>query len=248
MGFYFTPHFSPRPFPNTPKLPPKTHATPTEMKRLLLILALLPLAACGPEEYTWNQRMTLVVETPDGIVSGSSVVEVNATYCPDGCGLARDQIGSFSYRGEAVAVEVLPGQWLFALIGTPGELIYHARPDLYGDIRRTDRGAWARLIPNETEPVELTDALRPRLVTFDDMNDPWTAQQVDPDELAAIFGDGVRLVQVTLEVTQDLPDIGRIQTILPSLGDFPENRLVDQIDAYNPSFAQSLRTGSFVRR
>ena len=41
--------------------------------------------------------------------------------------------------GEAVAVEVLPGRWLFALIGAPGELIYHARPDLFGDIRRSDR-------------------------------------------------------------------------------------------------------------
>ncbi|MEJ6388506.1 hypothetical protein [Gymnodinialimonas ulvae] len=87
------------------------------MKRLLLILALLPLAACGPREYTWNQRMTLVVETPDGIVESSSVIEVNATYCPDGCGLAGDIEVGYGYRGEVVAVEVLPGRWLFTLFG-----------------------------------------------------------------------------------------------------------------------------------
>lgn len=163
--------------------------------------------------------MTLVVETPSGIVEGSSVVEVNATYCPDGCGLAGDVIGSFNYRGEAVAVEVLPGRWLFALIDTPGELIYHARPDLFGDIRRSDRGAWARLIPDETEPMELIGNLRPRLVTFVDISDPVTVAAVDPDDLAATFGDSVRLIAVTLEVSDETSDGNQIHSALPWLCD-----------------------------
>ncbi|MBY4892277.1 hypothetical protein KUL25_05810 [Rhodobacteraceae bacterium N5(2021)] len=180
----------------------------------LTIFTIASLFGCGPERYSWNQRMTVMVETPDGIVTGSSVIEVNATYCPDGCGLARDSIGSFNYRGEAVAVEVLPGQWLFALIGAPGELIYHARPDLFGGIRRSDRGQWARLIPNVTGAVELTGGLRPRLVTFADIAVPASVEAVDADKLAATFGEDVRLVEVTLDVTREDATLGRVPSVL----------------------------------
>lgn len=213
----------------------------------LLPAFLMLLTACGPEEYTWNQRMTLTVETPDGIVTGSSVIEVNATYCPDGCGLARDSIGSFNYRGEAVAVEVLPGRWLFALIGNPGEFFYRARPDLFGDIRRSDRGEWARLIPDVTEAVELLPDHVPTLVAFGDINDPRTAVEVDPDDLSAIFGDGAILLNSTIEITQDLPTIGRLRNILVSLGEFPEQSLVIDRDPMDSSFPATLLTGYFIR-
>lgn len=186
----------------------------------LTLLTIASLFGCGPERYSWNQRMTVTVETPDGIVNGSSVVEVNATYCPDGCVLAGDSIGSYNYRGEAVAVEVLPDRWLFALIGEPGELIYHARPDLFGGIRRSDRGQWARLIPDVTGAVELTRGLRPRFVTFADITVPASVEAVDADNLAATFGEGVRIVEVTLEVVRDESTTEFIAQVLPWLPAF----------------------------
>jgi hypothetical protein len=218
------------------------------MKRLLLILALLPLAACGPQEYTWNQRMTVTVETPDGIVEGSSVIEVNATYCPGGCGLAGDIEVSYGHRGEVVAVEILPGQWLFTLFGREAERMYRASPDQFGGIPLHDRGAWLAATPRQAQTIELTGARLPRLVMFGDVNDPRSAVEVDPNDLAATFGEGVRLIEVTLEITQAPPAVGSIRSILPSLGEFPENRLVDQVDPFNPSFPQSLETGFFIRR
>lgn len=184
------------------------------MKRLLLILALLPLAACGPEEYTWNQRMTLVVETPDGIVEDSSVVEVTARYCPDGCGLAGDIEVNYSYRGEAVALEVLPGQWLFALLSNPAELMYRASPDQFGGIPRHERGQWLAATPDQMEAVELTEGLRPRLVTFGDIAVPGSVQAVDADNLAATFGEGVQLLNVNLAVVEDPATLNIVSALL----------------------------------
>ncbi|OAN75499.1 hypothetical protein A8B78_15905 [Jannaschia sp. EhC01] len=185
------------------------------MIRIVLLTALVLLtSACNRNTYTWNQRMTVTVETLDGIISGSSVVEVTARYYNPGCGLAGDIEVNYSYRSEAVAVEVLPGQWLFALIGNLAGLMYTASPDQFGAIPRHDRGRWLAATPRQTEAVELADALRPRLVTFADITVPASVEAVDADNLAATFGEDVRLVEVTLEVTRDEASMSNIDTIL----------------------------------
>ncbi|ABD55344.1 hypothetical protein [Jannaschia sp. CCS1] len=147
-------------------------------------------SACNRETYTWNQRMTVTLE---GIVSGFSVVEVTALYCNPGCGLARDIEVNYSYRGEAVAVEVVPGQWLFTLIDHQAEPMYRASPDPFGGIPSGDRGRWLAATPRQIEAVELTGGFRPRLVTFADIAVPARVEAVDADTLAAVFGEGVRL-------------------------------------------------------
>ncbi|WP_066268991.1 hypothetical protein [Blastomonas sp. CCH3-A3] len=44
---------------------------------------------------------------------------------------------------------------------------------------------------------------RPMLVRFRDINDPTTVERVDPDALAASFGEGVKLRRVTVQLTDD---------------------------------------------
>lgn len=166
--------------------------------------------------------MTLVVETPSGIVSGSSVIEVNATYCPVGCGPARDIEVSYGYRGEVVAIKVPPGQWLFTLLGREAERMNRASRDQFGGIPLHDRGAWLAATPRQTQTIEVIGARRLRSVTFGDVNDPRSAVEVDPNDLPAAFGEGARLVEVTLEITQTPPTVGSIRSILLSLGDLPE--------------------------
>ncbi|MEM7721612.1 MAG: hypothetical protein AAF376_04505 [Pseudomonadota bacterium] len=162
--------------------------------------------------------MTVTVETPDGIVSASSVIEVEALYFEGGELVSGREVG-YTYRGEAVALEVLPGQWLFALIDAPAALMYHASPDQFGGIPRHDRGTWLSQIRRQRTPVELTGGFRPRLVTFADLNDPVTVEAVDPDDLAATFGDGVRLREVTLEVVRQGVGGDEILGLLPWLPD-----------------------------
>ena len=50
---------------------------------IAITLSVLTLSACE-RETSWNQRLTIVVETPTGDVSGSSVTEVRVvdTYGP----------------------------------------------------------------------------------------------------------------------------------------------------------------------
>lgn len=172
------------------------------MIRALLTVSLMGMldACLSPhEDYVWNQKTTVMVDTPDGTISGSAVVQVVATFFEEGEFVSGVEV-RYGYRGEAAAVEVLPGQWLFALIGNPAEAIYHASPDALGGIDRGDRGAWLAAIPDHEGAVTLTGRTLPRLVTFADIDDPATVTLVDPENLAASFGPGVRLVSVTLEV------------------------------------------------
>jgi hypothetical protein len=186
------------------------------MKRLLMIpvlLATLALSACKPHE-TWRQKLTLVVDTPAGEVSGSAVVEVE--------GNMRQLPGSaneinYTIRGEATVVEVLPGRYLFALLGGSEGRFYAAAKDRFPGMKREE---WLPLIPGQTEPVSLLPDHVPLLVTFDDIAKPETVREVDPDDLAATFGEGVRLEAVTLEITEEPVTEERVEAVLGWLCDY----------------------------
>lgn len=95
-----------------------------------------------------------------------------------------------SVRGEATVVEVLPGRYLLALLGGSYGRCYAAAKDRFPGMKRAE---WLRQIPRQTEPVSLLPDQVPLLVTFDAITRPETVREVDPHDLAASFGDGVRL-------------------------------------------------------
>lgn len=70
------------------------------MRLVLLTTFLLGmLSGCWPERHTRNQRMTVTVETPEGVVSASSVIEVRAEYYEGGERLTGTKV-RYSYTGR----------------------------------------------------------------------------------------------------------------------------------------------------
>lgn len=174
---------------------------------LILVLCLAALAGCRTE-HQWRQKTTLTVETPSGPRSGSSVVEVTALFGK--LPLTGDEV-EYSFRGEATVVEIMPGRYLFALLGGSEERFYRAARDRFTGMHRRD---WLYEIPKQTEPVALTGKQMPWLVTFDDVRDPKTVRQVDPANLAASFGPGVTLTSITLAITDEPRTSGRLKSVL----------------------------------
>ena len=86
------------------------------------------------------------------------------------------------------------------------------------------------------------------LVTFDDITKPETVRRVNPADLAAVFGEGVRLKAVTLEITEEAVTEGRVVPVLPWLITIGSYRFDGQrfgtIQIDNP-FANSLQAGAF---
>ena len=164
--------------------------------------------------YSWRQKLTVVVETPEGVKTGSSVVAVEWRDGPD---LFPDAPHvTSSMRGEATVVNLGGGRTLFALIG--------------GSERRALRAFSGEPLPPDTDslmpivrlvaategppPVDLQPGHYPLMVTFDDIADPKTVRRVDPDDLAASFGPGTRLTSVTLEITDEPVTEGKVEQVL----------------------------------
>ena len=188
---------------------------------LTLLLAMLTLSACRDERFAWHQKITVTVETPAGMVWGVAVQSLSVTKALSG--MAGQPAGSKTdLRGEAVAVEVLPGRWLFQLLeGWDVWLLPSlVRPGLGENalkgVRTIEVLRAAGAAPLGATFSVPTDTM-PKMVSLDDISDPKTVQWLDSTDLAATFGPGVSLVSVTLEVTDDPITEGRIEAVLPWL-------------------------------
>lgn len=209
--------------------------------RICLVLPLLVALSGCSQKWSWHQRLTLVVETPSGAISASSVTRRSLRFT-DGWFVPPQARGATSsYSGEAVVLEVAPGRYLFALLGAPnpfevffpGAAPVEVAPQLEA-LRET------RAVPRRQYPT---------LVTFADVADPTTVARVDPDNLAASFGPGVALRGMTLEITDAPVTGGVVEGVLGWLGPYPEPRLMPGDGrTTNIAFAMKVHHGDFIRR
>ncbi len=198
------------------------------MKRVIIaLLALLSLAGCK-ERFEWRQKITLTVETPSGAVSGSSVSAVSWQEH-----MIRTDGMNWTYHvtGEAVVVEVAPGQYLFALLTGAGTTEYMgsvAAASISGQKGRVIDGALFDEVRDKRDRaagvITLPDYQYPMLVTFGDITDPASVRLVDPADLAASFGPGVRLKSVVLEVTDAPVTEGRVEAVLGWIANYRANQ------------------------
>lgn len=211
------------------------HTSKSVLMRLVFMVlcgsVVAMLAGCGliyPSDRL-RQRITVEVETPQGVRTGSSVVE---TEVQEGKSWGDASGIQFTLKGEAVAVSLPGGRTLFAVLHGSGDTFrddpasYQVR--LLSDALRAGAQASVRVPVQGLNLMQARAAakrakvnltlprnLYPTLVTFADPTDPRSVEQVVPTDLAATFGPGVRLKRITLAVTNDAVTTG-ISARLPS--------------------------------
>jgi hypothetical protein len=210
----------------------------------MAFIALLASTACSPKDNsnetretmgggkiypTYRYRLTVEVDTPEGLKTGSSVIEVATS---KGSKFAIPSPGALSYkvRGEAVTVDLGARGLMFALLRSDESSDWAAgafeamapettieermkSDDAYGDSRAAALALQGpQVVPRWREPYRsATKQPRsgyPMLVRFADIADPKTVAKVDPDALAASFGKGVTLRRITVELTEDAVTTG----------------------------------------
>lgn len=209
------------------------------MKYVITALAVLVLAGAvafaastieKEKTYTWRYKITVTVETPDGDVSGSAVRIIG-----------NDLRGSTipELRGEAVVVDMGERGVFFALISDSslarfGETF--PRPNRKG---AQGMATWEGLEYHASLPIGTTGTVNPGMpagypyfVTFKDMDDPksvtkiqdwermrgqpWGQQwQLKEDRFEEVFGDGVKLKDVIIEITDEPVTWGGVDRYLP---------------------------------
>ena len=217
----------------------------------LLILALaIPVSGCNPfpKTWQWNQKLTIVVSTPEGVRVGSAVTEVRWQ--------EENSVGNYpgSYKGEATVVDLGGGRYLFALLSEETRyLALRTFSDALGDKAQISEVGFEAMA-NMRGTREVPHEHYPLLVTFDDINDPATVKGVDPDDLAARFGPGVSLKRITLTLADEPVTEGVINTldwvegtkIDPTRNDGRSETLRYPNDS--PRGYGTLSIGEFIRR
>src|SRR4051794_16007793 len=140
-------------------------------------------------------RLTVAVETPEGVRSASNVVSVH----PDR-GYSRH--GSTVTKGDAVFVDLGASKNLVALLAHAGDkgldlddISYVALRAYNAAGHKTTFNAMSRM----TGEVPVTAALMPVLAMFTDVADPATMRTVTPDDFEAVYGKQFGLRGVTAE-------------------------------------------------
>jgi hypothetical protein len=140
-------------------------------------------------------RLTIEVETPEGIKSGSGILSVH----PDR-GYSRH--GHTALRGDAVFVDLGGGKNLVSLLAHIDkkidlDAINYVALRAY---RAAGRNVSFNEMNRQTGAVPVKGALIPVLVTFAVPGDPASARAVPPDDLETALGSGFHLRGVTAEV------------------------------------------------
>ncbi len=178
-------------------------------------------------------RMTVTLETPEGIKTGSAVREVAIEKSPQFLGST--SVGAVGVtRGEAVIVDLGKHGVLFALmrggvggIDYGGYILTTAFPSGNDPFSREGIGYYRSL---KNAKTTLTPQQYPMFVRFRDLNDPKTVEAIsqynDRDmptgyggmakTAVEVFGAGIKLKEVTIEITRDSVTTG-IEKLLPWL-------------------------------
>lgn len=178
----------------------------------------------------YRYRLIVEVDTPEGVKSGSSVIEVS-TAVSGSNDIASPGSLYTEARGEAVTIDLGERGLLFALLRSEQDEEWAAWA-LQSVFPRLTGEELSKLRDDEDELVPMMERLfklpldtaiplprqietgfvknykpemmdnYPMLVRFDDLAKPETVKQVDPDNLAASFGAGVRLKSISIARTE----------------------------------------------
>jgi hypothetical protein len=206
-------------------------------RRLFLKLALVvPLLAAlsGCDAYysifgrtypEYRFRLTVDIETPEGVKSGYSVYAVNGGRSGDWGSPMSGQ--SWTARGEGVVIDLGKKGPLFVLVGTaPSNSTWAAyimlkltprvkldpkTPDdkPYGwDSDQAMQRLYERTGRYDVPPTIKVNSVReqktwPMFVRFRDINDRKSVEEVDPKDLTKTYGKGYELKRITVQLTHE---------------------------------------------
>lgn len=207
---------------------------------------------------SYRYKIAAEVDTPEGMKTGFAVHETTVHKSSVDLGELSPKQSS-NTRGEAVAVDLPGAQTLFVLVPGEGAVI--------NALTQNDTGAWIDKamqildgdIPAGPQNIRFSKPENynkskeyPLLVRFRDINDPKSVELVQPDDLAASFGAGVKLRRLTVEVTDEDVTVGireRLEWLskeaLPrEVG--PRLERLPSGGTTRPTFGQRISHGDFI--
>ena len=226
------------------------------MNRRTLLRAAAGVGCCGVAgchygpTYRYRYKLTLAVRAEGRLYRGANVVECGAFAPKRGRhgSLPGETVQGFTH-GEAV-LDIGRGR----LVGSPTVTAPAARPSQTGTTT-IPRPCWSGPMTSPRPAASTSPALIPHAPCWPssadparsvrrsadaghlpDAKDPSTATQLNPDDLAATFGPGIKLEPETLEVSEDHITRGAVRKRLPWVSALMPLRMLHILRAHTPSF------------
>lgn len=219
------------------------------MIRLLLLPVFLFLAACS-QDFGWHQKLTMVIDTPDGPIVASAVQRMHVTYYPKWMrinGTSR----LVELTGESPVADLGSGRIVLTILDTDFRmekmfLDLGQRPEIFARIEDQVGQPPRTIRPKFYMPL-------PPFVSFTDISDPSTAFNFRSEDFPKVFGPGYALREMTLEITDEPVTIGTVERML-GLSFFQLHaRLRKQWNTdviagtASPSYFESIGRSDFIR-
>jgi hypothetical protein len=201
---------------------------------ILGLAAALLVAGCalGSRTYEFRYRLTILIDTPQGVRSGSSVIGIRKIIPPPwlpGPWAVND------VSGEGVVVNLPGKRTVLTLVAKHPRLGFYSydvpmmrlfahlksRPEFTDqDGTSPDLEKLFGYLRRQKPTVVLPEELWPQFVYYRDPGDFRTVELVDPSDFDEAFGPGVRVKSVVFQVTDD-EVTERIAQYLPDFGAKP---------------------------
>jgi hypothetical protein len=243
--------------------PRSRKAFSTKKAALLLTIVLsapLPLTGCGRSE-AYRYKLTLSVDTPEGVKTSSSVVELRYfdVFFPD-------QSQPHETKGQALYLSLGPRRRPLIALLTRIRRIDEIAPNIdefrwledspspvltkvcLGQARLLDWLDNASLLKRHCHhSIAISPHDLPDLVTFANIDNPNSVILVNPDELTATLGLGISWRAITIEVT-DEPLTTAIEDSLPQIVDYKANIPLPSVNSFQYGRDTFLNSLDFIRR
>lgn len=175
-------------------------------------------AATENKIYKWRYKITVSVDTPDGIKTGSAVRETTVVVSPYPLDTKRPYRTKISTKGEAAVVDLGTRGVMFALVDVDDHwLVFQAFPSPDPPLTSAGIEFYAKLpVGSESVLSPQRPPGYPKLVTFSDPLDPSSVTPVQvwernklgcfdlkEDRIEKYFGSGISLRNISVSIVSD---------------------------------------------
>ncbi len=182
-----------------------------------------------------NYKVTINIDTPEGVKSGYAVRQFHAKKAITLGFMSIPEI-SYVVKGEAVAIDLGERGILFSQITADSwEEVINAFPE-GKHLDTTQKLRFYSSLP-KGQKSEI-QRLPTGFIVFENMNELQSIRGLHPDKISVVLGEGVKLKSIHIEITDAPVSWGRVDQYLPK--NFKQD-ITDRWESFTPKERQRLK-------
>lgn len=171
--------------------------------------------------FNWNTRITVEIETPDGVVSGTTVLRHQVVY-RDNPVMGVNQL-SYNKFGEAAVIPIGDHGAVFVTTRLSIFWIQNVLRENFPDqFPGTSQKKWLHILTGLSGAFDISTDNPPDLAYLPDKRELFGFTEITAENIVDVLGEGYAFHKITLEFTNDPVTYGHVEAFLGA--DYIERR------------------------